>query len=153
VARVITEATRPPKDRIRSMSHHAGISPRSERRFWSGDDLEPHRFETFKLSNGPAFDARFWDVIGRCLNPPEKAQVLCRHEKSQCQTLKRTQLGLPLAPKRPPTVAHDYVRHGIVTLFATLSQSRGKPLTRIEAKHTHVKWLRFLRQTDREWRP
>jgi transposase len=154
VARVVTEATRPPQGKtrwsIRSMSRHAGISASSVQRIWSKNDLKPHRLKTFKLSNDPRFEEKFWDVIGLYLNPPAKALVLCCDEKSQCQALERTQLGLPLAPKRPPTMTHDYVRHGTVTLFAALSQLTGKLITRTEASHTHVEWLRFLKQIDRE---
>ena len=57
-------------------------------------------------------------MIGLYLHPSAKALVLCLDEKSRCQALERTQLGLPLAPKRPPTMTHDYVRCGTVTLFA-----------------------------------
>src|SRR5271168_239399 len=154
VARVITEATRPPAGRsrwsIRTMSRHAGVSASSVQRIWSKNDLKPHRVKTFKLLNDPKFEEKFWDVIGLYLNPPAKALVLCCDEKSQCQALERTQLGLPLAPKRPPTMTHDYVRHGTVTLFAALSQLTGKLITRTETRHTHVEWLRFLKQIDRE---
>ena len=89
-------------------------------------------------------------MIGLYLNPPAQALVLCCDEKSQCQALERTQLGLPLAPKRPPTMTHDYVRHGTITLFAALDQLTGKLISRTEASHTHVEWLRFLKQIDRE---
>jgi transposase len=154
VAQVITEATRPPTGRrrwsIRSMGRHAGISASSVQRIWSGNELKPHRIKTFKLSNDPRFEEKFWDVIGLYLDPPAKALVLCCDEKSQCQALERTQLGLPLAPKRPRTMTHDYVRHGTVTLFAALNQLTGKLIARTEARHTHVEWLRFLKQIDRE---
>ena len=154
VARVITEATRPPPGRsrwsIRSMSHHAGVSASSVQRIWSMNDLKPHRLKTFKLSNDPKFEEKFWDVIGLYLNPPTNALVLCCDEKSQCQALERTQLGLPLAPKRPRTMTHDYVRHGTVTLFAALEQLTGRLITRTEASHSHIEWLRFLKQIDRE---
>jgi transposase len=154
VACVITDATRPPKGRrrwsIRSMSRHAGISASSVQRIWSKNDLKPHRLKTFKLSNDPGFEAKFWDVIGLYLNPPAQALVLCCDEKSPCQALERTQLGLPLAPKRPPTMTHDYIRHGTVTLFAALNQVTGALITRTETSHTHVEWLRFLKQIDRE---
>jgi transposase len=157
VARVITEATRPPQGRsrwsIRSMGRHAGISASSVQRIWSNNDLKPHRLRTFKLSNDPQFEEKFWDVVGLYFNPPEKALVLCCDEKSQCQALERTQLGLPLAPKRPRTMTHDYVRHGTMTLFAALEQVTGKLITRTEAKHTHVEWLRFLKQIDRQTPP
>ena len=154
VARVVTEATRPPRGKtrwsIRSMSRHAGISASSVQRIWSKNDLKPHRLNTFKLSNDPKFEEKFWDVIGLYLDPPEQALVLCCDEKSQCQALERTQLGLPLAPKRPRTMTHDYVRHGTITLFAALSQLTGKLIARTEASHTHVEWLRFLKQIDRQ---
>ncbi len=153
-ARVVSEATRPPNGRIRwsirSMSRHAGISPSSVQRIWSKNELKPHRMKTFKLSNDPQFEEKFWDVIGLYLDPPAQALVLCCDEKSQCQALERTQLGLPLAPRRPPTMTHDYTRHGTVTLFAALSQLTGKLIARTETNHTHVEWLRFLKQIDRE---
>jgi transposase len=154
VARVITEATRPPKPRtrwsLRTMAKHAGVSATSVHRIWSRNDLKPHIIKTFKLSNDAKFEEKFWDVIGLYLDPPAKALVLCCDEKSQCQALERTQLGLPLAPKRPPTMTHDYKRHGTVTLFAALSVLEGKLITRTEERHTHVEWLRFLKQIDRE---
>ena len=47
VARVITEATRPPAGRrrwsLRSMGRHAGISASSVQRIWSRNELKPHR--------------------------------------------------------------------------------------------------------------
>jgi transposase len=154
VARVVTEVTRPPAGQtrwsIRAMGRHAGISASSVQRIWSRNELKPHRVKTFKLSNDPQFADKFWDVIGLYLDPPAKALVLCCDEKSQCQALERTQLGLPLAPKRPRTMTHDYVRHGTITLFAALNQLSGKLIARTEARHTHVEWLRFLKQIERE---
>ena len=104
IERVVSEVTRPPKTRtrwsVRSMSRHVGISPSSVQRIWSRSELKPHLVKTFKLSNDPNFEAKFWDVIGLYLNPPAKALVLCCDEKSQCQALERTQLGLPLADRK-----------------------------------------------------
>jgi len=154
IARVITEATRPPEGRnrwsVRSMGRHAGMSHSTVQRIWAKNELKPHVTKTFKLSNDPKFEEKFWDVIGLYLDPPAKALVLCCDEKSQCQALERTQLGLPLAPKRPRTMTHDYTRHGTVTLFAALNAIEGKLIARTEERHTHVEWLRFLKQIDRE---
>ncbi|MFM9939029.1 MAG: IS630 family transposase [Hyphomicrobiaceae bacterium] len=154
IERVITQATRPPESRnrwsVRSMGRHAGVSASSVYRIWSKNDLKPHVTKTFKLSNDPKFGEKFWDVIGLYLDPPAKALVLCCDEKSQCQALERTQLSLPLAPKRPRTMTHDYKRHGTVTLFAALNAAEGRLITRTEQRHTHVEWLRFLKQIDRE---
>lgn len=154
IERIVTEVTRPPKGRsrwsVRSMARHAGVSPSSVQRIWSKNDLKPHVVKTFKLSNDPRFEEKFWDVIGLYLNPPEKALVLCCDEKSQCQALERSQPGLPLGPGHPKTMTHDYKRHGTTTLFAALDYLEGKLITRTEARHTHVEWLRFLKQIDRE---
>ena len=154
VARVITEVTRPPKGRtrwsVRSMARHAGISPSTVQRIWIRNDLKPHIVRTFKLSNDPKFEEKFWDVIGLYLNPPEKALVLCCDEKSQCQALERSQPGLPLSRGHARTQTHDYRRHGTVTLFAALNHLEGTLISRTEQRHSHVEWLRFLKQIDRE---
>jgi transposase len=154
VERVLTEATRPPKGRsrwsVRSMGRHAGISPSTVQRIWSKNELKPHVVKTFKLSNDPKFEEKFWDVIGLYLDPPVNALVLCCDEKSQCQALERTQLSLPLAGGHPRTMTHDYKRHGTTTLFAALAHATGALIARTETNHTHVEWLRFLKQIDRE---
>jgi len=49
--------------------------------------LKPHRVETFKISNDPAFAEKLEDIVGLYLNPPEHALVLCADEKSQIQAL------------------------------------------------------------------
>ena len=135
------------------MAKHVGVSKATVQRVWSTNDLKPHRVRTFKLSRDPQFDAKFWDVIGLYLNPPQKALVLCCDEKSQCQALERSRPGLPLGQGHFRTRTHDYVRHGTTTLFAALSTLDGRVIARTETRHTHVEWLRFLRQVERETPP
>jgi transposase len=153
VNRVITEVTQPPKGKkrwsTRSMAEAVRISHDSVHRIWKANDLKPHLTRTFKLSNDPKFEEKFWDVIGLYLNPPEKALVLCCDEKSQCQALERTQPGLPLGAGHIRTKTHDYIRHGTITLFAALNYLDGKIIGRTEDQHTHVEWLRFLKQIHR----
>jgi len=154
VARVITDAGKAPKPctrwSTRTMAEAAGISQSSVQRIWKANDLKPHIAEGFKLSNDPNFEEKFWDVIGLYLDPPERALLLCCDEKSQCQALERSQLGLPLDVGRKRTRTHDYIRHGTVTLFAALDYLDGKLISRTEARHTHIEWLRFLKQIERE---
>ena len=154
VRKVIVEVTRPPKGRqrwsVRAMARAAGMSPDSVHRLWKQNDLKPHLRRTFKVSRDPDFERKFWDVIGLYLNPPDKTLVLCCDEKSQCQALERTQPSLPLGIGHIRTRTHDYVRHGTITLFAALNYLDGKLLSRTEERHTHVEWLRFLKQINRE---
>ena len=132
------------------MAAAAGMSHQSVYRIWKANDLKPHLRRTFKISNDPEFEKKFWDVIGLYLNPPDRALVLCCDEKSQCQALERTQPGLPLGIGHIRTQTHDYRRHGTITLFAALNYLDGKILSRTEPNHTHVEWLRFLNQIDKE---
>lgn len=154
IRQVITQVTQPPLGRqrwsTRSMATAVGISHQSVHAIWKKNDLKPHQVRTFKISRDPRFEEKFWDVIGLYLDPPEKALVLCCDEKSQCQALERTQPGLPLGIGHIRTQTHDYKRHGTITLFAALNYLDGKLITRTERRHTHVEWLRFLRQIDRQ---
>lgn len=154
VDQVITRATQPRKPwkrwSVRTMAREVGISPDSVHRIWRANDIKPHLVNIFKVSNDKHFVEKFWDVIGLYIDPPERGLVLCCDEKSQCQALERTQPGLPLGVGEIRTRTHDYKRHGTITLFAALNYLDGKLIARTEAQHTHVEWLRFLKQIHRE---
>ena len=154
IRRVLEEVSQPPKHlgrwSCRTMAKAAGLSKDTVQRLWSANDIKPHVSRTFKVSSDKDFSAKFWDVIGLYLNPPEKALILCCDEKSQCQALERTQPGLPLGIGHIKTRTHDYTRHGTVTLFAALNYLEGKLISRIARKHRHQEWLAFLRKIDSE---
>ena len=155
--RIVTEVTQPPPGlarwSVRTMAAHQGVSKATVQRLWAKNELKPHRTKIFKLSGDPHFEAKFWDVIGLYLQPPEHALVLCCDEKPQIQALQRSQPGLPLGPGQLRTETHDYHRHGTVTLFAALDYLAGKVLACTASKHTHRQWLEFLKHLDRETPP
>jgi transposase len=152
VQTVLNEVVRPPKGQTRwscrSMARHSGLSRSAVQRLWAANDLKPHRTRTFKLSNDPQFETKFWDIIGLYLSPPTRAVVLCCDEKSQCQALERTQPGLPLGQGHIATRTHDYYRHGTVTLFAALNYLNGKILAERAERHRHQEWLKFLQTIE-----
>lgn len=152
VRQVLTQVVQPPKGRARwscrAMAQHSGISPSSVQRLWAANDLKPHRTRTFKVSNDPQFEAKFWEIVGLYLDPPARAMILCCDEKSQCQALERTQPGLPLGQGHIATRTHDYYRHGTITLFAALNYLNGKILAERAPRHRHQEWLRFLRKIE-----
>ena len=153
-AQVITQATQPPPSynrwSVRRMARAAGVSVGSVHGLWQANDIKPHLTRTFKRSDDPLFEQKFWDVIGLYLSPPDRALILCCDEKSQCQALERTQPGLPLGIGHIKTRTHDYVRHGTITLFAALSYLDGKIFGTTAPRHTHREWLAFLKHLDRE---
>jgi len=154
VRRVLTEVVQPPKHAkrwsCRTMARHSGLSKATVQRLWRANELKPHLTRTFKLSNDPLFETKFWDVIGLYLNPPTQAVVLCCDEKSQCQALERSQPGLPLKQGDIRTRTHDYYRHGTVTLFAALNYLNGKIIAERAARHRHQEWLGFLKRIEAE---
>ena len=62
------------------MGKAQGVSATTVQRIWSGRGLQPHRVETFKLSNDRRFEQKLVDVVGLYMNPPDKAVVLCLDE-------------------------------------------------------------------------
>ena len=89
---------------VRSMAKAQGVGKSTVQRIWDAHGLQPHRVETFKLSKDKRFVEKLADVVGVCLNPPDKAVVLCVDEKSQIQVLDRTQPGLPMKKGRCQTM-------------------------------------------------
>ena len=74
-------------------------------------------------------------------------------EKSQVQTLDRTQPGLPLKKGRAGTMTHDYKRHGTTTLFAALDVATGEVVHDCLPRHRHQEFLRFMRRVVRSVEP
>ena len=133
---------------VRSVAAETGISKSSVQRYFQLFGLQPHRSESFKLSNDPFFVEKLRDVVGLYLSPPENALVLCVDEKSQCQALERTQPMLPMGFGYVEGVTHDYKRHGTTTLFAALNVLNGAVLASCKPRHRHQEFLSFLREID-----
>ncbi len=131
------------------MAQRVGVSGSMVLRVWRAHGLKPHRVTRFKISNDPRFQEKLEDIVGLYLNPPEHAIVLSCDEKSQIQALDRSQRGLPLKKGRAGTMTHDYIRHGVTTLFAALNTADGTVITHQEKRHRHQEWLAFLKQIDK----
>ncbi len=137
----------------RTLARHLGLSHMTVHRAWQRHDLQPHRVETFKLSNDPNFEAKVRDVVGLYLNPPDHALVLCVDEESQIQALDRTAPILPLRPGLPERRTHDYERHGTTTLFAAFNILTGKVIGQCLPRHRGREFVKFLQQVEQEVPP
>ena len=131
-----------------SMAKESGLSKSTVGRIWKAFGLKPHLIDTFKLSNDPQFIDKVRDVVGLYLDPPEKALVLCVDEKSQIQALDRSAPVLPMMPGLPERRTHDYIRHGITTLFAALDVASGQIYGSIHRRHRAVEFKKFLAKLD-----
>jgi transposase len=130
-----------------SMAAETGLSRSTVGRIWKAFNLKPHQVDTFKISNDPQFIDKLRDVVGLYLNPPEKALVLAVDEKSQIQALDRS---APVLPGMPERRTHDYLRHGITTLFAALDVATGQAIGSIHRRHRATEFKKFLTKLDKQ---
>jgi transposase len=132
-----------------SMAERSGLSKSTIGRIWRDFGLKPHRADTFKLSTDPLFVDKVIDVVGLYHNPPERAVVLCTDEKSQVQALDRSQPVLPMMPGMPERRSHDYVRHGITSLFAAFNIADGTVISELHRNHRATEFKKFLTTIDK----
>ena len=133
-----------------SMAAHSGLSRSTVGRIWKAFRLQPHRAETFKLSTDPLFIDKVRDVVGLYIDPPDRAIVLSVDEKSQVQALNRSAPVLPMMPGMPERATHDYVRHGVTSLFAALDVATGKVISSLHRRHRSTEFRKFLNKIDKQ---
>ena len=128
----------------REMAKAVGLSHMAISRIWHTFGLQPHRSETFKLSNDPLLVEKVRDIVGLYLHPPTHAAVFCVDEKPQIQALDRTQPLLPMQPGQIERRTHDYKRHGTTTLFAALNAKTSEVITQFHQRHGSAQFREFL---------
>lgn len=128
----------------RDMAKTCGLSQSTVSRIWRAFGLQPHRTETFKLSQDPLFVEKVRDVVGLYVHPPDKALVLCVDEKAQIQALDRTRPLLPMRPGQVERRTHDYRRHGTTSLFAALNVTTGEVIGQLHQRQRSREFRKFL---------
>src|SRR5947199_207521 len=149
---VATLETTPGKDTHwsrASMAARTGLSKSTIGRIWKKFDLKPHLQDSFKLSTDPFFVENVVDVVGLYHNPPEKAVVLCVDEKGPIQALDQPQPVLRMMPGIPQRRTHDYLRHGITSLFAAFNIADGTVISALHRRHRAIEFKKFLIRIDK----
>ena len=132
----------------RDMAKAVGLNRMAISRIWHTFGLQPHRSDTFKLSNDPLLIEKVRDIVGLYLHPPAHAAVFCVDEKPQIQALDRTQPLLPMQPGQVERRTHDYKRHGTTTLFAALNAKTSDVITQFHQRHRSPQFREFLDLID-----
>src|SRR5881409_2311761 len=133
----------------RDMAKAVGLNRMAISRIWHTFGLQPHRSETFKLSNDPLLIEKVRDIVGLYLNPPAHAAVFCVDEKSQIQALDPTQPLLPMQPGQIERRTHDYKRHGTTSLFAALNAKTSEVLTQFHQRHRSAQFRNWFAKRRR----
>lgn len=132
----------------REMAKASGLSNATISRIWGAFGLQPHRTETFKLSNDPLLIDKVRDIVGLYMHPPDHAVVLCVDEKAQIQALDRTQPLLPMRPGQVERRTPDYKRHGTTSLFAALDVKTSQVISQFHRRHRSAEFRQFLDALD-----
>ena len=129
-ARVCQQPDQQSRWTVRTLAAEVGLPASTVHAMLVAAQLRPHQIRTFTFSPDPDLEAKWLDIVGLYLNPPENALVLCVDEKPSIQALDRTQPVLPLRAKQPRSWTNEYARHRTQTLLAALEIATGK------VKHT-----------------
>jgi transposase len=113
-------------------------------RVWKRERPQPHRLESYMVSNDPDFEKNAADVIGLYANPPQHAVVFSIDEKTAIQALDRREPVLPLSPGRDERHGFEYYRHGTLSLYAALNTRSGEVLGKTAPRHTSAEFVAFL---------
>ncbi|MGB7810742.1 MAG: hypothetical protein WBP56_06375 [Polyangia bacterium] len=132
------------RDAFAASADGADIGTRTVARVLDQAEIQPHRIRYFLTSRDPEFDQKRRDIVGLYLRPPEGATVLCLDEKPSIQALGRKNPDLPLCPGLPLYREFEYVRHGVVHLFAAFNTRSGRVLGEVQEKKTRFEFIELL---------
>jgi transposase len=131
-----------------------GISAETVRRLLVHHKLRPWRHHLWMSPRVPR-DAAFvatvrelCDLYTRRLAADEV--VLCFDEKTQLRPQRRTAKTRPAKPGQPVLVESEYVRGGVINLFAALDTRTGHIYHQCYPRKRQLEFLAFLEHLDRE---
>lgn len=148
-AKILARTQRKPADgsthwSTRKLARELGTDHMRVARVWKRARLQPHRVESYVVSNDPQFESKAADIIGLYMNPPEHAAVFCVDEKTAIQALDRLDPVLPLSPGRAERHGFEYYRHGTLSLYAALNTDTGEVIGKTADRHTSEEFVAFL---------
>jgi transposase len=106
--------------------------------------LQPHRSRYFLTSRDPLYDEKLRDIVALYLTPPPGATILSIDEKPSIQALGRKYPDLPMRPGEPVAREFEYVRHGVMHLFAGFNVRTGHVLGHVYEQKTRAEFIDFL---------
>jgi hypothetical protein len=148
-ARVVAWTRRPPPHgathwSIRSLSRKLGVQHTIVAPAWQHAGLQPHGLERYMRSIDPDFEPKAADVIGLYVDPPLHAAIFCVDEKAGIQALDRLDPVLPFPSGRAECPGFEYIRHGTLSLCASLNTRAGEVQRHTAPRHTSNEFVNFL---------
>lgn len=79
-----------------------------------------------------------------CLAPDPRFPVVCMDESSK-QLVGEVRAPIPAAPGHGQIVDHEYVRHGVATLFVEVEPLAGRRHVEVTERRTRQDWAHFIK--------
>ena len=132
------------------------MSPATVQRILADMVLKPHRVRYWLTRTDPEFEQKMEEIVNLYVHPPRHSRLLCLDEKTGIQALERLYPSLPLRPGQIERREFEYLRHGVVDLFAAFDVRTGQVFGQCYRQHTNVEFRHFLRalrahDPDRRW--
>ena len=106
--------------------------------------LKPPRLRYFLTRTDPEFEVKMVEIVKLYLDPPRNSRVLCLDEKTGLQALERLHPSLPLRPGVVERQEFEYIRQGVVNLFAAFDVGTGEVFAQCYQRHTNLEFRHFL---------
>ena len=131
----------------RGMAKAIGLSQTAISRVWHTFGLQPHRSETFKLSNDPLLVEKVRDIVGLYLHPPRMrpCSASTRNRRSKPSTARSR-----CCRCNPDkwSAGRMTKRHGTTTRFAALNAKTSEVITQFHQPHRSTQFREFLDLID-----
>jgi transposase len=126
----------------------------------SANSVHPHKIQYYLERRDPDFEASMVQVLHvykqveiwreQGVAPPDLVAVLSYDEKPGIQAIANTAPDLPPVPRRYSGFAraHEYVRHGTVSLLAGIDLLSGEVLGLVRQRHRSAEFIEFLQVAD-----
>lgn len=132
-------------------------------RILSAQTLQPHKVRYYLERRDPDFERKMQDVLLVYQEVALQNEVLAKDkndllsiitvsidEKPGVQAIANTSPDLPPVPGKYATVArdHEYVRHGTLSILASLDLHSGHVIARVEDRHRSIEFIGLLKDLD-----
>ena len=121
------------------------MSPATVQRILTEMVLKPHRVRYWLTRTDPDFERKMDEIVNLYLAPPRNSRLLCIDEKTAIQALERRYPTLPRRLGQIERREFEYIRHGVVDLFAAFDVRTGQVFGQCYKHHSNVELRHFLR--------
>lgn len=97
------------------------------------------------------FYKRQTEIVGLYINPPENSLVVCLDEKPAIQALERRHQSKEMRSGKPQKRDFNYVRHGVLNLFAAFNVLDGKVYGKTAETKKAPDFLAFMKDVYSRW--